>query len=140
MFAHPPHDRKLGLSGIALTQQKNNRHDTKALTAVRDALGKALVEAKYFDAVPFSWVTIAIRYGLKNDDIPVYQGINKKYGDLPLAIEIDTHELIGASFDDLRLIFEVAALRALIHAGRKFNRPTSLLDERLKASYASRNT
>lgn len=133
MIAKPPHNRKLGLSGIALTEQKNNRHDAKALTAVRDVVEKAMIESGYLDGAPFSWVTIAVRYGLKNDDKPSYQAINKKYGDLPLAIEVDTHEMVGASLDDLTLTFGKAVLKALIHAGQRFERPVEAL-ERMLAS------
>ena len=70
MIAQPPHNRKLGLSGITLTEQKNNRHDAKALTAVRDPVEKVMIESRYLEGAPFSWVTIAVRYGLKNDDKP----------------------------------------------------------------------
>jgi hypothetical protein len=133
MIATPPHNRKLGLSGIALTEQRNNRLDAQALSAVRDDVEKVLVESRFLDDAPFSWVTIAVRYGLKNDDKPSYQSINKRYGDLPLAIEIDTHELIGASLENLKSVFGKAVLKALIHAGKKFARPVTSL-ERMLAS------
>lgn len=131
MIGKPPHNRKLGLSGIALTEQKNNRYDAKALTAVRDAVEKVMIESHYLEKAPFSWVTIAVRYGLKNDDKPSYQSISKKYGDLPLAIEVDTHELIGASLDDLKFTFGKAVLKALIHAGGKFELPVESLEKML---------
>ena len=133
MIAKPPHNRKLGLNGVALTKQRNNRHDTKALTATRDEIEKAIIDSGYLDGAPFSWVTIAIRYGLKNDDAPSYQAVNKKYGDLPLSIEVDTHELIDASLDDLKLIFQRAVLKALVHAGRKFERSTELMEQMLNS-------
>jgi hypothetical protein len=129
MIAKPPHNRKLGLSGIALTEQRNNRFDASALTAVRDAVEKVMIESGYLDGAPFSWVTIAVRYGLKNDDEPSYRAINKKYGDLPLAIEVDTQELTSASPDDLKFTFATAVLKALIHAGGKFERPVGALEE-----------
>lgn len=133
MIAKPPHNRKLGLNGVALTKQRNNRHDAKALTEVRDELEKVIVDSQYLEDAPFSWVTVAVRYGLKNDDKPSYQAVNKKYGDLPLAIEVDTHELIGASLDELKLIFKQAVLKALIHAGEKFERPTDALEKILES-------
>jgi hypothetical protein len=76
---------------------------------------------------------VAIRYGLKDDDKPSYQAISKKYGDLPLAIEVDTRELTEASLDELKTIFLTAVLKALIHAGQKFGRPVAAL-ERMLAS------
>ena len=133
MIAKPPHNRKLGLNGVALTKQRNNRHDTKALTEVRDELEKVIIDSQYLEEAPFSWVTVAVRYGLKNDDKPSYQAVNKKYGDLPLAIEVDTQELIGASLDELKLIFKRAVLKSLIHAGEKFERPTGDLVQVLES-------
>ena len=131
MIANPPHNRKLGLIGVALTKQRNNRHSAKALMEVRDEIEEVLIESRYLQDAPFSWVTVAVRYGLKNDDKPSYQAVNKKFGDLPLAIEIDTHEMISASKDELMLIFERAILKALIHAGRKFQRQTGSLEKML---------
>ena len=133
MIAKPPHNRKLGLSGVALTKQRNNRHDIGALTAARDEIEKTIIDSGYLNDAPFSWVTVVIRYGLKNDDDPRYQRVNKNYGDLPLSIEVDTHELIDASLDDLKLIFARAALKALVHAGKKFRRPTESLERMLKS-------
>lgn len=133
MIAKPPHNRKLGLSGVALTKQRNNRHDAKALTAVRDEIEKVIIDSEYLEGAPFSWVTIAVRYGLKNEGKPSYQAVNKKYGDLPLSIEVDTHELIDASLEELKLIFKRAVLKALIHAGKKFERPTEPLEQVLES-------
>lgn len=129
MIAKPPHSRKLGLIGVALTKQRNNRHDIKALTIVRDVMEKVIIDSGYLDGAPFFWVTIAIRYGLKDDDKPSYQPISRKYGDLPLSIEVDTNGIIGASLDGLVLIFKRAVLNALIHAGETFGRPIDQLQK-----------
>ena len=43
-----------------------------------------MIESRYLEGAPFSWVTIAVRYGLKNDDKPSYQPINKEYVIFPL--------------------------------------------------------
>ena len=134
--AKPPHGRKLGLTGVALTKQRNNRNDTKALTLVRDELEKAMVDSGFLNGAPFSWVTVAVRYGLKNDDEPSYQSINRKYGDLPIAIEIDTHEMMDASLEELSLTFKRAVLKALVHAGRKYDCATDFL-ESMKEAMAS---
>lgn len=86
-----------------------------------------MIDSGYLHDAPFSWVTLAIRYGLKNEENPHYMRINKKYGDLPLAIEVDVHEMIGASLEELHRIFRSASLRALIHAGEKYGRPVAAL-------------
>ena len=65
----------------------------EALTAVRDELEAVLIESGYCEGAPFSWVTLSIRYGLKEESEPHYQAINKKYGDLPLAIEVPIEKM-----------------------------------------------
>jgi Immunity protein 39 len=126
-LAIPDHGRKLGLGGVSLTKAKANKHDIAALRIVRERLEEILIRSGYLDSAPFSWVTIVIRYGLLDSEIPVYQRINAKYGDLPLAIEVDTHRLLRASVDDLTQIFMVAAMKALVHAGRRYGLPIDSL-------------
>lgn len=133
MIAKPPHNRKLGLLEVSLTKQRLKPQWGQALDWIRDVVEKIMIESGYLEGAPFSWVTIAVRYGLKNDDKPSYQAINKKYGDLPLAIEVDTHELIDVSLADLKLIFGKAVLKSLIHAGEKFDRPIGDLEKILSS-------
>lgn len=132
MIAKPPHNRKLGLNGVALTKQRNNPNDIKALTAIRDEIEKIIIDSDYLGEADFSWVTVAVRYGLKNDNKPNYQVVSKKYGDLPLSIEVDARELIDISFEELKLVFKKAVLTALVHAGRKFEQPVEMLEQESK--------
>ncbi len=127
----PPHDRKLGLLEVSLTKQRLKSQWGAALDGVRDDIEKLIVDSAYLNDAPFSWVTIAIRYGLQSEDKPSYQSINKEFGDLPLSIEVDTNRLLDASTDELTVIFERTVLLALIHAGKKFHRPIKALEERL---------
>ncbi|HXK59507.1 MAG TPA: Imm39 family immunity protein [Acidobacteriota bacterium] len=131
MIKKPPHNRKLGIVGIALTKAMNNPREIEALTLVRDEVEKVITESGYLEGAPFSWVTLAIRYGLKNEPEPTYQKINQRYGDLPLAIEVDTHELLDSPLQQLKNVFKWAALRSLIDAGRKYARPTRELEAEL---------
>jgi hypothetical protein len=123
----PPHGRKLGLCDVALTAARNPREDVKALGEVRDELEQVVVNFGYLDGAPFSWVTVAIRFGVKDEAEPHYQRISRKYGDLPLAIEITTAKIQHAPFPELKLLFREATLKALIHAGRKYGRPVDEL-------------
>ena len=119
-IAKPPHGGKLGLIGIALTQQRSNPHTMAALSSARDELEAVILNSEYLEEAPFSWVTVAVRYGSKNDDESKYQRIDIKYGDLPLSIEIDTHQTIEISQLDLELLFKKYGLKALVHAGEKY--------------------
>jgi Immunity protein 39 len=123
------HNRKLVLGAVALTMGNTDSSTTlPAANLVRDDLERELIESEYLSGAPFQWVSLIIRYGLKYELVPQYRGINKKYGDIGLAIEIDTHELLEATLQQTILIFRKAALRALVHAGDKYGLST----ERLK--------
>jgi hypothetical protein len=125
------HCRRLGLSGVALTKARNNRFDNQALTAVRNEVEVVLDESGYLVGAPFSWVTISVRYGLIDADALAYQPTSKKYGDLPLSIEVDKNRLVGADLASLTGVFKRVVLLALVHAGKKYDRPTAILGAEL---------
>lgn len=128
MIVKPPHDRKIGLCGVSLTKARLNRHNPSAMKSVQDEIESVIIDSGYLADAPFSWVTIAIRFGLKDESIPHYKKVDTKYGDLPLSIEVDTHRLLKASLEQLIYIYRLAVLEALIHAGKKFNLPTVQLE------------
>ena len=121
------HDRKLGLSGAAMTTARIPGFSIQVGGIVRDDLESIMIDSGYLNGAPFEWVTISLRYGLKNENEPHYEPINKHYGDLPLAIELDTNELRGADRDEMRCLFTIATLKALIHAGKKYDLQTKRL-------------
>ena len=132
MVAQSKHGRKLALSGIALTMAQYNQYDDSVSETVRNQVEQIFIDTAFFQATPFSWITLAVRYGLKNDPKPIYQRINKKYGDLPLAIEIDVNETVGASLGEMKSIIGKAVLTAVIHAGKKYDRPVTVLEDMLE--------
>ncbi len=131
------HDRKLVLGGTSLTLARPPRKDLEVGAEIMDEIEQVMLDTNYLDNAPFKWVGIFLRYGLKNEDKPHYQQINKKYGDLPLAIELDTHELIEADREELKRLFLVATLKALIHAGHKYKLPVKRLSDLLDENTAS---
>jgi len=131
MTKKPPHNRKLALLGVAMTAARNPKDSMRALGEARDQLEALLVSEGFFDGAPFSWATLSIRYGLKDEREPHYEEINASYGDLPLAIEVDCREFKGAGLQKLQKLFERSALLALIHAGKRYDRPVEALEARL---------
>ena len=131
MIAQPKHGRKLVLTGIALTMERYNQYDDIVSELARNQIEKILIDTHFFQSTPFSWITLAVRYGLKNEKEPHYQNINQKYGDLPLAIELDVNETIGASLDEMKTIIGRAVLISIIHAGKKYNCPVEILEKML---------
>jgi len=126
------HNRKLGLLGAAMTTTRLPRYTIEIGTKVRDDVEGMMLDSGFLDGAPFEWVTVSLRYGLKNDDEPKFEPVNKSYGDLPLTIELDTRELAVASREEMKLAFETATLKALIAAGRRFDLEYSRLQERLE--------
>src|SRR5918996_1898713 len=116
------HNRKLVLSAVSLTKARV-RGDGPVAEEVRDDLEKSLIDSGYLEQAPFRWVGLVLRYGLKNDSEPTYRPIDRKDGELPLAIEIDVHEILSGDKAAMKRAFMRAALTALIHAGRKFGLP-----------------
>jgi hypothetical protein len=126
--ATPPHNRKLGLLGVALVKARFPKSTGGALDSIRDEFEARLIETRFFEGAPFSWITIAIRYGLKNEEMPVFQRISTKYGDLPLAIEVDSHELISGSLEDIQARFRRAVARALAAVISRYGRPSIIAE------------
>lgn len=128
--------RPIGFIGVALIKGKL-RQTGKALISTRDAVEAFIIkQLHFFDDAPFKWVGLAYRYGTRNHLKPYYQKINQKYGDIPVAIELNMEVLQAAdriSLDLLRDIFTVGALECLIDIGRKYKLPTDIfVAERIK--------
>ena len=123
----------MGLCAAAMTTMRIPNYDITVATLVRDEIEKVMIDSDYLAGAPFEWVTISLRYGLKNEEEPHYDPVNKQYGDLPLAIELDTNELVNANREEMKKAFELATLKALVAAGKKFNLPYAQLETRLEA-------
>jgi len=97
---------------------------------VQDYIEGLIVTSDFLVGAPFTWVGLIYRYGLVNKLKPEYQRINKKYGDIPVAIELDSHILRWADNNCPELfrdIFIIGALDALIDVGRKYKLPMDLI-------------
>ncbi|MHB8968796.1 MAG: Imm39 family immunity protein [Thermoleophilia bacterium] len=117
------HDRKIVLSGISLTKARPNKYGFDVMGEIMDEVEALMEESSYLEGAPFKWVGISLRYGLKNEDEPHYQGIDNKYEVLELAIELDTHDLIKVERDVIKRIFMLATLIAS-HSRREEVRAT----------------
>lgn len=129
------HNRKLVLSGVALTKARlPPKPNAAAANRVRDELEQEIIESGYLEGAPFRWVGLIIRYGLVDEAEPHYEKINAAHGDLPLAIEIDVHRLLGVSEDDMAAVYRNATLTALVHAGERYQLPVERLKSLLEAT------
>lgn len=130
------HNRKLGLCSASLTTARLRNHAYSAMTDVRDEIEQAIIASDFLADAPFKWITLSLRLGLKNEDEPHYEAINKRYHDLPLAIEVDVHELQQANYQELHRLFGIAVLKALVHAGAKYGLPWEELDRLVRQKEA----
>lgn len=128
------HNRSLVLSGAAMTTARIPRFSIEVGSAVRDDLEAIMLDCGYLDNAPFTWVGVSLRYGLKNEEVPHYQGIDDEDGEIALAIELDTNELRACDREELRAAFELATLKALVHAGKKYDLECAALEDRLRGT------
>jgi len=123
------HNRKIVIGSVALVKARL-KHDGAAMTAVGEELDRLLGEAKVLQKAPFKWIGLVIRYGLVNRFTPPhYQRINKRDGDLPIAVEIDTHLLLAADLEQTKVLFRIAAGDALLHVARKYSLDAKELEQ-----------
>ena len=120
------HNRKIVISTIALTKVRNKPYNLEVINEIMDEIEQLMLSKNYLQNAPFNWVSLILRLGLKNDDIPYYEKMNKKYGDLPIAIELNVNELQIANRDELKKFYLIATLKALIHVGEKYNLPSHI--------------
>lgn len=128
----PKHNRKLVFSGVALTLGSMD-NDLRVMGELKDTLEPLMINSGYLNNAPFLWVGIVFLYGLKNETVPHYQRIHKKYGDLPLTLELDMRIFLTADEEDPELLkefFEIATLDCLTHAGKKYKLPIEALEAR----------
>ena len=122
------HNRKLVIGGVALVKARL-KHTGPAMVGVCDEIEKVLLDADFFATAPFKWIGLIIRYGLQNKFEPIYQRINKTYGDLPASIEVDTDALLGADLETTKAVFRQATIEALLHIAQKYNLPVKPLED-----------
>jgi hypothetical protein len=128
------HDRKLVIGGVGLTMARVKRRLAgPAIDRVRNELEQEMIQSGYLDRAPFKWVGLIIREGLVDETEPHYERINRKHGDLPLAIEVDVNRLLGVPEEEMAGVYRKATLLALVDAGEKYQLPIRRLKELLEA-------
>ena len=127
------HDKKLVLGGVSLTKARPNRFAMQVMNEIRDELELLIIDSGFLVGAPFLWIGLILRYGLVYADMPKYQKINDKHGDLPVTIELDSNDLSGASKPELKILMMKATLLALVDIAKNYNLKAgefqTLLDE-----------
>jgi hypothetical protein len=132
------HNRKLVLGAVSLVKARV-LGDRLAMTQIRDELERVLIEAEWFPAAPFNWVGLVVRYGLKMEEEPHFKPVDKKDGELPLAIEVDTNRILAVQKEPerLRAFFKAVVVRCLLSVARRYKLPAERLALELEALNAA---
>lgn len=127
---HDPFDRRVSCVGVALV--KGRLRSRGILDKIFDkTLDPIIRQAETFKNATFLWVAITYRYGIKNDLKLEFKRINKKYGDLGVALELDMEILMWADQNNLNLlhdIFMISALEALLQVCKKYKLPSEVIE------------
>lgn len=127
------HNRKFVQSWIDMIKVRfrNLQH-----VQIRDSIEQLIINSNILEQAPFKWIGISYRHGIENNFKVRFQGINKKYGDLGIAIELDTEILKWADDHNVALLsdlYRIAALEALIQVMKKYKLPSEAFEgERAK--------
>lgn len=131
--AEPPHDGKLGLvdsSGVTSSGKpiRPPIGSFEALSVIEEELEAVMIASSYLEEAPFSWVTLAILYEEEDGGRTEFTRINKTYGDLPLTVQLDVRAFCGLDREAVTDTLRSVVIKALIDAGKKFERPTEALE------------
>ena len=88
-----------------------------------------LAETGYIDNAPFKTVSLILRFGEKTDFTPIYEPINKRYSELPVAVELQLAALRSADKDTVINEFFSATIGVLIDVARKYSLPFGELEK-----------
>lgn len=115
---------------------KGRIQNFKKITEVDSYLDSIIKEMYLLKEASFLWIGLILRYGIKNNLKLEFQRIDKKDGELPIALELDMKILQWADQNNIGLlydIFMIAALEALIQVGQKYKLPIDVfIQERSK--------
>ncbi len=130
---HDPFDRRVSCGGVALVMGRL-RNDGKMWKKVfNETLDAIIRKNDLFKGQPFLWVSVMYRYGIKNDlkvEFKRLTKLDKAYGVLRVALELDMEILMWADQNNLDLlhdIFMIAALEALLQVCDKYKLPKEVL-------------
>lgn len=132
------HNRKLVLSAVSLVKARV-RADIVVMPQIRDELERVLIDAGWFPGAPFRWIGLVVRYGLKMEEKPHFKRIDKKDGELPLAIEVDTHRILELDKqpENLKVFFRSVVICCLLSVARRYQLPSEELVKALEATNAA---
>jgi hypothetical protein len=114
------HNRKIVLGAVSLTTKSPNTHDLEVMGETMNEIEQLMVADKFLENAQFQWISLVFRYGIHDETVPRYQRVSKKYGDLPLSIEVENDRIRLLPKDALRDAFLLTTLKVLLHVADKY--------------------
>lgn len=119
--------RILLIGGVSLIKGRV-REAGPVMKEICDDLEPLLNEIGFVDNAPFNTISMIIRFGGKTDLNPDYKPINKNFGELPVAIEMELSGLRVASRDVVKNAFMMAVVDILLDVAKKYSLPSKQLE------------
>ena len=119
--------RVLLIGGVSLIKGRV-REAGLAMKEICDELEPFLNEIGYVNEAPFKTVSLIVRFGEKTDLKPDYDPINKRYSELPVAVEMELASLRTASKEVVKNTFVIATIDVLIDVAKKYGLPAQQLE------------
>lgn len=115
------HNRKFVSSTVCLIIGRIRR--LHQIISFSSELENLIIKSGMLEDAPFRWVGLTYRLGRKNMLKPEYDKIDKKDGELPIAVEIKMDILQWADSNDIELLkdlYMIAGIEALIDVCKKY--------------------
>ncbi len=122
------HNRKF-VDGIIFCK-KGHLTNIRRTIVIQDLIEDIIINSSILETAPFKWINLMYRLTERNKLKPYFMKINQKYGDLPIAVELDLDLLKWADNTDPQLlidIFIMAGLEALLHVCDKYQLPKEII-------------
>jgi hypothetical protein len=127
------HNRKF-VPGVIFCK-RGHLINLQKIMCIQDIIEQSIINSTILDNAPFKWINLMYRLTERNKLKPYYMKINQKYGDLPIAVELDLDLLKWADNTDPQIlidIFMMAGLEALIHVCDKYELPKDFITSERK--------
>jgi hypothetical protein len=129
-----PENKRLDIGAVAYTKARTPKGMWQYREQISIKLSEHMLSSGFLSSSPFNRIGIIIRYGLVNEEKPHYSRMHKD-GYLPLAIEIDTHDLLAAKGNDAMLytLTYRPVLLCMISVAKKYKLDSHYFESELAA-------
>ena len=99
------------------------------MVEICDELEPLLESALFTDTAPFQTISLIIRYGESAAPTPVIGRLDRYNKELQVSVQLSMEDLKKADAAAVKAQFMEAAVRALVHAGERYDLPNELLQQ-----------